>query len=544
MRSFVALLLLMAPTVFAQSTATSATEPQPRFVIADVHASKTLPGYAGYSTVLRDGLYISRDATMLNLIEAAYGVQEDSIAGGPGWITNDRFDVVAKIPEGTTAQTANLMLQSLLAERFGLVVRNENSPQPRYVLSAGKVPRLKPATGAGDPACQRTQEAVASTGPTGPGDFSQVPNIKLNCKNLTSALLANYLRGMAGDYLNHDVVDTTNLKGGWDFDLEWTSRYALAGKGADGISIFDAVDKQLGLKLELQNVPLPSLVIAKVNRRPSPNASDIAAALALPVARFEVAAIKHADPNGRPFTGIGYTGGTQVRAGGTLRDLMRMTLEIEPNVAADLIVGLPKWADTEKWDITAKLPTTGEGSPFGTNGQMRPPPFSVALEMLRGLLLDQFELKTHTEDRETTVYVLSATGKTKLVNADEAERMGCTAIQNPPKPGHTIETTITCKNASMDDFARELTQIAGAYIDHPIVNATGLEGGWDFEVSWTPIGIFQKAQAANQNAEDASVPGGITLWEAVDKQLGLKLVKEKRSIPVVVVDHVDEEPLN
>ena len=175
---------------------------------------------------------------------------------------------------------------------------------------------------------------------------------------------------------------------------------------------------------------------------------------------------------------------------------------------------------------------------------MRPPPFSVALEMMRGLLVDQFELKTHTENRETTVYVMSSTGKPKLERADESERTGCSAIQHPPKPGEMVETTITCKNASMDDLARQLTHTAGAYIDHPIANETGIDGGWDVEVSWTPIGIFQKAQAANQNAGDATMPGGITLWEAVEKQLGLKLVKEKRSIPVVVVDHVDEEPLN
>ena len=63
-----------------------------------------------------------------------------------------------------------------------------------------------------------------------------------------------------------------------------------------------------------------------------------------------------------------------------------MTLEIAPNVANDLIVGLPKSADTERWDITAKLPTTGEGSPNTANGYPQPPSFSVALEMLRGLL--------------------------------------------------------------------------------------------------------------------------------------------------------------
>ena len=80
---------------------------------------------------------------------------------------------------------------------------------------------------------------------------------------------------MAGGYLDHDVIDSTKLEGSWDFDLEWTPRQALADKGRDGISIFDAVNKQLGLKLEMQNVPVPSLVIVKVHRTPTPNPAGV-----------------------------------------------------------------------------------------------------------------------------------------------------------------------------------------------------------------------------------------------------------------------------
>jgi uncharacterized protein (TIGR03435 family) len=75
---------------------------------------------------------------------------------------------------------------------------------------------------------------------------------------------------MAGGYLIHDVIDSTKLEGSWDFDLEWTGRAALAAKGAAGISIFDAVSKQLGLKLELQNIPMQSLVVESVSRKSQP----------------------------------------------------------------------------------------------------------------------------------------------------------------------------------------------------------------------------------------------------------------------------------
>jgi len=543
--------LLLSPVALAQpnlpssSTAVVAAETEPlKFTIADVHLSPTAPGFVqNFGGVLREGLYIDRDATMLDLIKAAYGVSDDAVAGGPGWVSSDLFDVVAKVPDGTTPATAKLMLQDLLTERFGLVVHNEERPVPRYVLSIGKGSKLKSADPSEDSGCKPQAQPA---GPA-PSDPALTPNIKVACRNLTAAAIADNLHTMAGGYLDHDVVDSTKLEGSWDFDLEWTGRGALAAKGADGISIFDAVSKQLGLKLELQNVPEPSLAILSVKRKPTPNASDIAVALALPQARFEVAVVKPADPNGRPFSGLLYTGGSQMRAGGTLRFMIAIALQISPNVAADMVTGLPKSADTQAWDITAKVPMTGEGAPNMVGGKPQPPPFSVGLEMLRGLLLDQFELKTHTENREVTVYALTVNGKSKLTRADESERSGCKPDPNAPKPAPNVQM-IGCKNIDTGELAVNLQQMAGAYIDHPIVDATGLEGGWDCTMGWTPKTQLLGSQAPNPNAEagagsEAPVPNGISVFDAVEKELGLKLVKEKRSIPVIVVDHVDEKPI-
>ena len=156
------LLLILSLAALAQtnmpssSTATSsANTEQPKFAIADVHVSTTAPGFAqNFGGVVREGLYIDRDATMLNLIEAAYGVSEDAISGGPGWVDSDLFDVIAKVPDSTTPATANLMLQGLLSERFGLVVHSGMNPVPRYVLSVGKTSKLKPSDGTGDPGCK------------------------------------------------------------------------------------------------------------------------------------------------------------------------------------------------------------------------------------------------------------------------------------------------------------------------------------------------------------------------------------------------------
>jgi uncharacterized protein (TIGR03435 family) len=523
---------------------------QPKFEIADVHVSPTAHGFAqNFGGVLRAGKYVNRDATLLELIEAAYGVSEDTIAGGPGWVNSDLFDVIAKVPDGTTLAKANLMLQGLLADRFKLVIKNDTHPAPRYVLTVGKGgSKLKPASGSEDSRCQ--PQGQPGPPPSGPPDLASLPNLKMACHNLTSAQIGENLHQMAGGYLDHDVVDQTNLEGSWDFDLEWTARGALAAKGADGISVFAAVDKQLGLKLELQNIPQPAMVIQSVNRKPSENPSGVATALALAEARFEEASIKPADPNGRPFTGLLYTGGSQMRAGGTLHAMIALALQISPNIAADMVIGVPKSADSQSWDITAKVPMTGEGAPNVVRGQPQPPPLSVGLEMLRGLLLDRFELKFHTENREVTAYALTVgSGKPKLTQADDSERTDCKPDPNAPKPAMNIQVMISCKNNTMADLAQFLQQRAGAYIDHPIVDATGLPGGWNFLIGWTPKQLLQTPQAPNPNQPPGSVleasdpSGGISVFDAVQKELGLKLVKQTRSIPVIVVDHVLEKPV-
>src|SRR3954467_11166502 len=97
---------------------------QPKFDLADVHVSKTprwfVENYAQNSVGrIRDGQYVHRDATLLSLIQEAYGVTNDMVAG-PTWLPLDIYDVIAKVPDGATPATVNLMLQALLVERFAL----------------------------------------------------------------------------------------------------------------------------------------------------------------------------------------------------------------------------------------------------------------------------------------------------------------------------------------------------------------------------------------------------------------------------------------
>jgi uncharacterized protein (TIGR03435 family) len=209
----------------------------PVFEIAEARVSKTAP--ADSYAVLEDTRVEFRGASMLEMIAAAYHVPNERVLGGPSWLDADRFDVTARAPRDTPEEAVRVMLQGLLAERFKLEVRKDQRPVPTFVLTVSKRGlKLKESSGDRPSDCQR--------------DGSHQPNLGLNCVHTTTAQIVEFLPQAAGAYLPHPVIDETGLKGAYDFSLEWTGRGLLRGGGDDAtkISLFDAVDKQLGLKLD------------------------------------------------------------------------------------------------------------------------------------------------------------------------------------------------------------------------------------------------------------------------------------------------------
>jgi uncharacterized protein (TIGR03435 family) len=103
----------------------------------------------------------------------------------------------------------------------------------------------------------------------------------------------------------------------------------------------------------------------------------------------------------------------------------------------------------------------------------------------------------------------------------------------------------------MAEFTKQIHQFAGGYFDHPAVDATELKGTYNFTVSWTPKQNIpggppavpkDGAVAAAGPSAVATEPSGITVFEAIDRQLGLKVETQKRPMPVVVIDHVNQAP--
>jgi len=538
--SFLALICCAA---FSQST-----EAPTKFDLADVRVSPKTTGLQFFNGgVLSRGRYVAKNASMLDLISAAYGVDNEKVQGGPSWLEKDHFDVIAKAPASTTADTVKPLLQALLVERFKLVVHDDTKPMPVFMLTVGKgKAKLKEAASGGNSGCDPRTDPP---NPQPPANFY----IIATCHNMTMADFAPLLRQYAGGYLANPVIDSTGLKGNWDFEFKWSPRNLVTSAGADGISIFDAMDKQLGLKLEAQKAPQAVIVVDSVNEKPTDNSPEVAASLPpAPPAEFEVAVIKPSPPDSTLTGNI--QGGQVSLQGVTLRFLISFAWNLNPNDKEQL-ANAPKWLDTARWEILAKTSTdVAAATPTGA-GAGNTPQIDIddLRHMLQLLLIDRFKMKVHMEDREISAFTLTAVNP-KLKKADPTNRSGCKEGPGPDGKDPRIANPIlarlmNCQNMTIAQFAEALQQQVGGYIFSPVKDATGLEGAYDFVLNFSPAGLLNpganntNVPSAPSDANAAPDPSGaLSLFDAVYKQLGLKLEKQKRMAPVLVLDHVDEKP--
>jgi uncharacterized protein (TIGR03435 family) len=483
---------------------------------------------------LGGGRYELRNATMLELIATAWGVDaDDGVFGGPNWLETDRFDVLARVPANSTPESRKIMLQEVLADRFRLVVHSDMKPVQAWVLTSGPHPQLKEGDGSGNAGCQTSNEQ------------SVVRVITLSCRNMTMDAFAETLRSYAPLYLGRfQLLDQTGLKGSWNFKVTFSPQayMVMAGlSGSEGLSIFDAVDKQLGLKLESRMLPAPVMVVDSVNRQPTDNPPQTLQSLPVLPTEFEVTDVKPSAPGATPAgRGLQPVGGRVDLRGFTLQQLILLAWNIRITDSWGftndyVLVGAPKWFQTERFDVVAKAPATDPPGPVD--------PDSLRL-MLRALLADRFKLATHFEDRPVTVYAMVAE-QPKLKKADPLSRSECRSIP-PGSPGananRVLSVSHTCQNTTMGQLAERLPSIMSSF-EHPVVDATGLKGGWDFVLSWSPAQNLLRAQAVGMPV--SSDPNGfLTIFEALEKQLGIKLKLQKHPLPVLVVDHVERPSEN
>ena len=538
------LAVLFPPALTAQSAQTAPPPPPTKplaFVVADVHPSPFRFGANYFHIAPPAGdRFVAYHATPLDLITTAYKVEDDAVAGGPPGLTLDRYDIVARLPPDSTQPDTSRMLQSLLVDRFKLVISNQTKPLPAFLLKPGKGPAsMKPTADATSESGCRYQPP----NPPPPPSDTPPPNITLRCTNLTMAQFAEQLRDIGWQYFDHPVVDTTGLKGAWDFDFRFSWQPGVP----DAITIFDAVAK-LGMKLEAGLAPRPAVVITSMAETPTPNIAGIEKLLPpLPPPSFEVAVIR---PSKSEYKDIQERiSGGQVTIAATELRLIAFAWDISTKTVFDG----PAFFDNQVWEVTAKLPTPD--TPLTPGARTEVDRDQIRL-MMRSLLAERFGLKAHTEERPGMAYTLYP-GTPRLKPANPANRASCTDTPAPgeknPRIDNPLLTQYThCDNVTMDQFAREFQAYSGYIIKSPVLNRTGIQGRYDLTLSFSSLntletlGIVPNAHGFVPGAGGGGAAGDpqgvVMLIDAVAKQTGLKLVYEKRPISVLVVDHIEEKP--
>jgi uncharacterized protein (TIGR03435 family) len=522
----ISIIAVPANAAFGQSTAA-----RPIFDTADVHATRSVnPTPEVTGGVLRAGRYELRQASMLDLIAIAWGVDADTVLGGPAWLQWDRFDIVAKAPPDTSRGKVRLMLQALLADRFSLVVRKDTKPLPAYALIAsGGKPKPKPADGSIESACNTRRE---------PGS---TPVVVVSCRNMTVEEFAQHLREVSAPLIGKPVVNRSSLQGDWDFDFRFTPWSAtVAQASGDGITIFDALEKQLGLKLELQKAPAPVLVVDRVNRTPTDNPPDVTRDLPPSrLSQFEVAVIKPSLPETKGDLRLQPGGQVDIK-GLTLKTLIALAWHLDPDTNY-MIIGAPKFLDSSRFDITARPPAV--------SGSKSAAPLDVdeLRVLLQALLMDRFKLATHMEDRTVPAYSLVA-AKPKLRRADPEnptrwkEGSGPDG-KDPRLTNPMLSRLVTFQNVTIAQFAEALSWIGSDLsLGSPVLDETGLNGAWDFTLSFSSAGLLRRSADGGDLGQTEEPNGALSIFDAIDKQLGLKLEMHKRPIPVLVIDHIEEKP--
>jgi uncharacterized protein (TIGR03435 family) len=224
----------------------------PAFDVASVKTNHSGSGGSRFFG-LRNGTFRAENVTLKTLLSEAYGMGSFRIAG-PDWIDSDKFDLEAKSPAGVPDSQMGPMLQSLLRERFMVAVHRETKEVPAFDMVVAKsgvrIHLVDPEHPPGPPP---RYAGGATKGGVG-----------------TMREIADRLAANAG----RPIVDRTGVEGTFAYFLNYAPLSAQPSDGAADSGppdFFEAMEQQLGLKLEPKKEPIEILVVDRAERVPTPN---------------------------------------------------------------------------------------------------------------------------------------------------------------------------------------------------------------------------------------------------------------------------------
>ena len=273
MRSSALVLMLLA----AQAPA------RPAFEVVSVRPNPSATT-AGQLSSFNGRQFVATNIPLRMIVLAAYDLRDVELVGLPDWTATARFDITATFPEGTySLEQRRQMTQDMLADRFKLVTRREMQERPIYRLVLARADgRLGPRLTGTDVDCQQwfaeKKSQIIGTPPVGLGGarLACAMSVDRNYIQGHTRTMADLVRSLERA-VGRVVVDGTGLTGTFDMELEWTPAAGVDPQARDtspladsGVSIFTAIQEQLGLRLEAGRAPVPVLLVTSIER-PTPN---------------------------------------------------------------------------------------------------------------------------------------------------------------------------------------------------------------------------------------------------------------------------------
>lgn len=238
--------MIAAPLVRAQVS----------FDVASIKESQSLDS-GGSLRFLPDGGVQARNIAARVLITIAYRLQPYQLVNAPGWAGDTRYNVDAKPASAATREQIYGMLQALLVERFRFAFHRERRDVDGFALMRVRADRLGPDLRSSDVDCEK---AFATTPRCHQGGITE-DTMTANGAPIWSLLQLVISKAGA------PVSDETGLTGTYDFQLRWSNEVAPSD---DRLSIYTALQEQLGLKLERRRVTTEVLVVDRLER-PTPD---------------------------------------------------------------------------------------------------------------------------------------------------------------------------------------------------------------------------------------------------------------------------------
>jgi uncharacterized protein (TIGR03435 family) len=250
---------------------------------------------------------------------------------------------------------------------------------------------------------------------------------------------------------------------------------------------------------------------------PTPPLPVTAAPIAAAPPVFEAATVK-LNKSGSSGSQSNWDRGHYIATNIALKNLMNYSAY---GIPEPRILGGPKWLDSERFDIEAKVDSSAADQMRTLSREQRK---LQTQAMFQQLLADRFKLSVHWETRELPVYALTVAKSGSKLQASTKPGSGTSS-------GHGL---FTADGMTLAEISQSLTQELATELGRVVIDKTGIAGRYDVTLKWTPNA---DGAAADNGTEDNS--SGPSIFTALQEQLGLKLESTKGPVQVLVIDHIE-----